>query len=409
MKTLRRLILVQLTLLVLMLAAPGISWAEGPAELRLGASSVTSEKKFWRRLPAFDFKFALTRPVPYRVSIVSDPVRLIVDLKDTELPPQSANQLFGASTLPALRWGAMKGGWSRIVAELPGPYRIVKAGQSTTPPQPEIHIQLEPVSAAEFTALPGASSAQRNLPEPADSAPPADPGDSFVVVIDPGHGGYDPGAVVDGETESNLVLTFAQELRPVLDAQGIAVEMTRVNDVFVGLEQRMTLARNASADLFISLHADALPSGQAAGATVYVWSPAADSAASAQLARRHGRSDLVSGVDLTGQDDALATALMDFVRTDTQVRSVNFAEFLRSSMALKRISLHGRPVQGAAFSVLKSPDIPSVLFELGFLTDPVDRANLTNPQWRAVMVQVVADAVKNWAADEAARREGLRN
>ncbi len=114
-------------------------------------------------------------------------------------------------------------------------------------------------------------------------------------------------------------------------------------------------------------------------------------------------------MDLTGQDDALAGVLMDFARTDTQPRSEGFARMLASRMALMGIGLHGRPVQGAAFSVLKSPDIPSILLELGFLSDDEDRANLTDPLWRAGMVQVIADAVTGWARDQAGRAALLRH
>lgn len=185
--------------------------------------------------------------------------------------------------------------------------------------------------------------------------------------------------------------------------------MTREDDSFVRLEERMTRARAAGAQLFLSLHADALPQGQAAGATVYLWNPASDGRAARQLAMRHDRDDLVAGVDLAGQDDALADTLMDFARTDTQPRSENFARWLTSRMALMGIGMHGRPVKGAAFSVLKSPDIPSALLELGFISDDSDRANLTDPSWRARMVEVVADAITGWARDDRARSAMLRH
>lgn len=123
---------------------------------------------------------------------------------------------------------------------------------------------------------------------------------------------------------------------------------------------------------------------------------------------RHGPDDLLAGLDLTGQDDALTGVLMDFARTDTQPRSRNFADWLVSRMSLMGIGMHGRPVQRATYSVLKSPDIPSVLLELGFISDHDDRANLLNPEWRARMVRVVAEAVTGWARDEAARATMLR-
>jgi N-acetylmuramoyl-L-alanine amidase len=113
-------------------------------------------------------------------------------------------------------------------------------------------------------------------------------------------------------------------------------------------------------------------------------------------------------VDLSGEDDALAAVMMDFARTDTQPRSDAFARLLTSRMALRGIWLHGRPVQGAAFAVLKSPDIPSALLELGFISDPQDLANLTDPLWRARMVEAVAEAITGWWRDEGARAGLLR-
>ncbi len=406
-------------ILALLLVFVGPAAAQDPARLQPGASSLVAtgsgwairgwDPRNWSGPPPLELRLVLDRPVPYRAFLVADPARLIVDLKGADLTgaaPQDA--LFGADLVPAVRWGHLRGDWSRMVVELPGPYRIASAGQNTAAPAPQITIALQPVSDAEFAPRPSATAALRDLPPPAALPAPADAG-RLVVALDPGHGGHDPGAEAGGETEAGLVLDFALELRRALQDRGIEVVMTREDDSFVPLERRITLARQAEADLFISLHADALPSGQAAGATVYVWNPASDAQAGRQLIQRHDRSDLLAGVDLTGQDDALAGVLMDFARTDTQPRSEGFARMLASRMALMGIGLHGRPVQGAAFSVLKSPDIPSILLELGFLSDDEDRANLTDPLWRAGMVQVIADAVTGWARDQAGRAALLRH
>ena len=408
-------------ILALCLALAGPAAAQEPARLQPGASSLVAtgsgwairgwDPRGWSGPPPLELRLVLDRPVPYRAFLVADPARLIVDLKGADLTGAAPQQaLFGADLVPALRWGPLRDDWSRIVVELPGPYRIASAGQSTAAPAPQVTIALQPVSEADFSPRPSATAALRDLPPPAGL--PAAQGDDdgrLVVALDPGHGGHDPGADAGGETEAGLVLTFALELRRALRDRGVEVVMTREDDTFVPLERRITMARQAGADLFVSLHADALPTGQAAGATVYVWNPASDGRAAQQLVLRHDRTDLLAGVDLSGQDDALAGVLMDFVRTDTQPRSEGFARILASRMALMGIGLHGRPVQGAAFSVLKSPDIPSVLLELGFLSDEEDRANLTDPLWRAGMVQVIADAVTGWARDQAGRAALLRH
>ncbi|MTD99069.1 AMIN domain-containing protein [Paracoccus sp. YIM 132242] len=381
--------------------------AEEPARLDPGASALVATGRGWGGPRPLELRLALTRAVPYRVFLIGDPARLVVDLQGADLGLARPGDLFGADLVPAIRWGKNGEGWSRIVVELPGPYRIDRAGQSARAPLSQITVALAPVAPQDFAPDRSATAALRDLPEPASIPPPA-PDYRFTVVLDPGHGGFDPGALAEGESEANLVLVFALELRAALQARGVDVQLTRGDDSFVSLERRMTAARAARADLFISLHADALPEGQAAGATVYVWNPDADSRADEQLVLRHGPDDLVAGLDLTGQDDALTGVLMDFARTDTQPRSRNFADWLVSRMSLMGIGMHGRPVQRATYSVLKSPDIPSVLLELGFISDQDDRANLLDPQWRGRMVQVVAEAVTGWARDEAARATMLR-
>ena len=394
-----------LLLILALLSLP--AWAEEPARLDLGGSALVATGRGWGGPKPLELRLALTRPVPYRVFLIGDPARLVVDLQGADLGLARPQDLFGADLAPAIRWGKNGDGWSRIVVELPGPYRIHSAGQAARAALSQITVGLAPVSAQDFAPDRSATAALRGLPEPADLPQPG-PDDRFTVVLDPGHGGHDPGALSEGESEANLVLVFALELRAALQARGVDVQLTRGDDSFVTLERRMTAARQARADLFISLHADALPEGQAAGATVYVWNPDADSRADQQLVLRHGPDDLLAGLDLTGQDDALTGVLMDFVRTDTQPRSRNFADWLVSRMSLMGIGMHGQPVQRATYSVLKSPDIPSVLLELGFISDHDDRANLLNPEWRARMVRVVAEAITGWARDEGARAAMLR-
>lgn len=394
-----------LALILALLVLP--AWAGEPARLDPGGSALVATGRGWGGPKPLELRLSLTKAVPYRVFLIGDPARLVVDLQGADLGMARPEDLFGADLSPAIRWGPNGDGWSRIVVELPGPYRIDSAGQTTGALLSLITVALAPVAAEDFAPRPSATAALRGLPEPADLPPPA-PDDRFTVVLDPGHGGHDPGALAEGESEANLVLVFALELRAALQARGVDVRLTRDDDSFVSLERRMTAARQARADLFISLHADALPDGQAAGATVYVWNPDADSRADEQLVLRHGPDDLLAGLDLTGQEDALTGVLMDITRTDTQPRSRNFADWLVSRMSLMGIGMHGRPVQRATYSVLKSPDIPSVLLELGFISDHDDRANLLNPEWRGRMVRVVTEAVTGWARDEAARATLLR-
>lgn len=397
-----------LLLALLLVLAPLAGLAQGPASVDLGDSSLTRTGRGWWRPPPLRLQLSLSHAVPYRVYLVGEPARLIVDLKGADLGASRPEDLFGADLVPAIRWGRFQQGWSRIVVELPGAYRVARADQRTAPPHPRITVDLAPVRERDFSPRASAATALRDLPAPAELPPPPPAAAGLTVALDPGHGGFDPGAQAGDESEAALVLIFAQALRTELEARGVTVVMTREDDSFVRLEDRMTRARQAGAGLFLSLHADALPTGQAAGATVYLWNPAADDRAARQLALRHDRDDLVAGLDLAGQDDMLAEVLMDFARTDTHPRAESFARLVVSRMALMGLGLHGRPVQGAAFSVLKSPDIPSALLELGFISDPTDRANLTDPLWRSRMVTVLADAITGWARDETARAELLR-
>ena len=233
-----------IALLALMLAPPP-AVAQEPARLVPGASALTSSGGGWLRGPPdMQLRLTLTRAVPYRVFLVGDPIRLIVDLKDVDFANSKAQDLFGADLVPAIRWGHYRRGWSRMVVELPGPYRVTSAGLRTGAPQPQITVALEPVSEAEFAPRPSAATALRDLPAPAD-LPEAPITEGLVVALDPGHGGFDPGAQAGGETEADLVLEFALDLRKALEARGVNVAMTREDDSFVALEDRMTLAREA--------------------------------------------------------------------------------------------------------------------------------------------------------------------
>ena len=155
--------------------------------------------------------------------------------------------------------------------------------------------------------------------------------------------------------------------------------------------------------MFVSLHADALAEGEAVGATVYTLADEASDKASATLAERHNRDDLLAGVDLAQQDDLVVQVLMDMARTETQPRTDRLADSLVSAIKGAGIKMHRRPRQEGAFSVLKSPDIPAVLLELGFLSSAGDMARLSDTEWRQKMAVALRDGLKAWAADDAAR------
>jgi N-acetylmuramoyl-L-alanine amidase len=269
----------------------------------------------------------------------------------------------------------------------------------------KLALRLDPTSAEAFAAaaaqpeLPG-----WGMPNVTDLAkPPARVPGRWIVVLDPGHGGIDPGAERDGQTEADLVLQFAREFKEILLRDGrFQVVMTRDSDHFVPLETRISIARAAAADVMLSLHADALSEGEAVGVTLYSLSDEASDAASAALAERHDRDDLLAGVDLTAQDDLVASVLMDMARTETGPKIDRLATTLVGAITKAGLPMHRRPYQKAGFSVLKSPDIPSLLIELGFMSSASDLERLNDPGWRASMAEALRNGIVAWAEAEAA-------
>ena len=369
------------------------------ARLDVGASSVTQGDG------GLNLTFDVSQPVPWRLRFLDAPPRLILDAREVDWT--GVQRLAVPAPVTALRAGRFRAGWSRLVIELDGPQRLISAEMATLGDRAVIRVVLAPTDPESFAA----EAARADLPEwavpdPADIvAPLPEGGGPLVVVLDPGHGGIDPGAERDGESEADLMLTFARELKEVLLRDGrFAVVMTREDDIFVPLETRTSVARDAGADLFLSLHADALAEGEAQGATVYTLAADATDAASAALAERHDRDDLLAGIDLSDQDDLVAEVLMDMARTETMPSTDRLAAAVVGAIKAAEIRMHRYPHQTAGFSVLKSPDIPSVLLELGFLSSERDFKRLSDPVWRARMAEAVRLAILQWADEEDALR-----
>lgn len=351
-----------------------------------------------------ELRLAVTQPVPWRLRLLDNPPRLVVDTREVDW--RGAVDLGRTGTgVAALRAGVLRPGWSRLVAELSRPMAVAEAGMQTATDGAVIAIRLESVPPEDFAQRAARPDpAEWSLPEPVDLPPIAPRGTGpLVVVLDPGHGGIDPGAEYEGQTEADLMLAFARELKELLlRAGGFEVVMTRNEDVFVPLESRISIARAAGAHVFLSLHADALVEGEATGATIYTLAADATDRAAEALAERHDRDDLLAGVDLSSADDLIAQVLMDMARTETTPRTDRLADALKAQIKAAGIAMHRHPRQAAAFSVLKAPDIPSVLIELGFLTSPRDFRRLTDPEWRAKMAGAIQAAVTDWAREDAA-------
>jgi len=355
----------------------------------------------------------LSQPVPWRARLLDGPPRLLLDFRELDL---AALKGVAAGEGPAIAWqgGRIRPGWSRLVVMLPGPFAIAQSEMRTQGAggTARLSLHLAPSPPPEFAkaaarpeppewALPEAFS-----PPPSALAPTARAAGK-VFVLDPGHGGIDPGAERGARTEADLMLAMARALKEALVRRGAEVALTREADDFVPLEMRLSRARALGAGAFVSLHADALAEGEARGASVYTLADEATEAAGAALAERHDRGELLAGVDLSAQDDTVAAALMAMARVETAPRNTRLAAALIGGMKAAGAPLHPRPQQEASFSVLKSPDIPSALLEFGFLSNGQDAKNLADPAWRAKVAESLAEALITWQAEEA-RLNALR-
>ncbi len=398
---------------VSMLGVPGTTKAQ---DLQALARVDTAASKIEDgRNDTISFSFALSQPVPFRVFTLNDPPRVILDFKEidwTGFDKVAVNQSVGVKDL---RFGIFRPGWSRLVMDLD---RLVVPEQTEmrvdeTRGTATLDITMIAASQEDFAKF----STQREedgwaLPKAAETGKAKERqlgNRPVVVVIDPGHGGVDGGATRDGYLEKDLVMQFALELEEALIRTGrYRAELTRRDDVFLSLPDRISVARERGADVFLSIHADALSEGNATGTTVYTLSDEASSEMAAELAAGHDRSDLLAGVDLKEQDDQIAGVLMDMARLETDARSEMLAEFMVNGIAQSVGRIRKRPHLGAGFTVLKAPDIPSVLIELGFMSNKSDLNNLLTQSWRDKVVLGVIDALDNWTVEDAAQGRLLR-
>ena len=228
-----------------------------------------------------------------------------------------------------------------------------------------------------------------------------------LVVIDPGHGGPDPGAIAGPYFESTLVLGLARALEAqLLRGGGIRVAMTRDRDRFVALGERVEIARALGADLFLSIHADSAGERQeVAGASIYVLSDEASSEAAARYAARENRADLLNGIPVSEAPDEVSAILVELAQRRTSASSARFAELiLREGQGVLRF--HPQPLRAAGLAVLRAPDVPGVLFEAGFVTNPDEARRLASPRLRADFARVMDRAIRIQLARDGAAGAG---
>ena len=350
----------------------------------------------------------LSRKVDVNVFSLADPYRVIIDLPEVsfQMPPGLGTEKRGLVT--GYRYGLFAPAKSRIVIDVNGPFLVDKAFVLEARPDQPARLVVDLVATDRTTFLAKLRAARSpivgSIPQSRPEAQPtaAKP----VVILDPGHGGIDPGtASADGVTEKEVVLAFAKTLRQKLEAKGdYQVYLTREGDTFLALRERVEFAQSKGANLFVSIHADSFPkhANEASGATVYTLSERASDDEAKELAAKENFSDAIAGVELpTDRDEVVANILIDLAQRETQNRSIVFARSVAGEMSAAE--LHRKSLKSAGFRVLKSPDVPSVLLELGFLSNPDDKKRLTSEAWRGAMADKVSAAIDAYFAKRVAR------
>jgi N-acetylmuramoyl-L-alanine amidase len=343
------------------------------------------------------FEADLTAAIGFSVTAETNPNRVIIDMPSIAFDLANGAGHEVAGVVSAYSYGAAAEGKSRIIIETKRPVVInwstVKSAKAGKPPR--MMVDLIETSQEGYADT---------LARDNGDAPPVETGSitsateqpprKMIIALDPGHGGQDPGASSDDNIhEKDVVLAYAQALKESLLSTGrYEVEMTRSEDTFVHLENRVKVAREKKADLFIAIHADTLDNPDVRGATLYTVSDKASDAEAGALAQKENRADVIAGMDLGKQTKEVSNLLINLAQRESKNQAMFFAK-----KALKEIKpiteMTGKPIRSAGFLVLKAPDVPSVLLELGYLSNRRDVALLNDPEWRKKMALAMTRSI----------------
>jgi N-acetylmuramoyl-L-alanine amidase len=376
---------------------------------------------------------SLTQRSDFKVFTLADPYRVVIDMTEVDWKVKSGTKLSGQGLVAGMRYGLFKAGTSRVVLDLMEPSEVARA--EFLPPgngEPlRLLVDLRPVPDTQFRAQMksstvaysaiasiapvtkppvtkpaakaltstssgagagagalGGSAAKQPIEEPNRGKP--------LIVIDPGHGGIDPGAIGSTVNEKQLTLAVAKALKKELEDTGkFRVLLTRSRDVYIPLRERFGLAREKGAELFISLHADSHNNPLTRGASVYTLSEKASDAESEALAAKENKSDIIAGVDLSKQSNVVSNILIDLAQRDTKNMSTRFASLLVRELKDQTMLL-GNTHRFAGFAVLKAPDVPSVLVEMGYISSSKDEAMLSSSGHQKKLARAIRQAVENY-------------
>lgn len=345
------------------------------------------------------FVMDLSGPAAVSVFMLDEPYRVVVDLSEMhfELPADTGKT--GKGLVTAFRYGLISAGKSRIVLDATGPVAVDKAfvlpAENGQPAR--LVVDLVKSSRTAFLETLRISRDRDRLAseQKQEAAPGPAPNDGKLrIVLDPGHGGIDSGAIAkSGTLEKHIVLAFARTLKEKLEANDrYEITMTRNNDVFMPLRSRVQFARQKHADLFVSIHADSFSGADIRGATVYTLSERASDQMAASIAESENKSDILAGVDVPEDTNEVSDILIDLARRETKNFAVVFARNVIKELK-PDVRLFKRAHQQAGFMVLKAPDVPSALVELGYLSNPDDEKLLTSPEWREKTAVAITRAI----------------
>jgi N-acetylmuramoyl-L-alanine amidase len=384
--------------------------AAGPAAVAGPEFPIASDVRLAGDGKQTRFVLDLDKATQFRAFTLADPYRVVVDIPQVNFQLPAGAGTTGRGLIKAFRYGLVMPGGSRIVFDLTGPARIANSYVlNAANGQPSrLVVELEEVDGTAFVQSLGVDSRPELKPAIADAADVTAAAGAAavpksgaavdlrpVIVIDPGHGGVDNGTRSGTESEKNLVLGFGLALRDRIEQSGkYRVVMTRSDDTFIPLADRVRIARNQSAALFVSIHADALPrrEGDAQGATIYTLSDRATDAEAERLAETENKADAIGGVNLTEEPTEVADILIDLAQRETRTFSNRFARLLAGEMK-NTARMYKHPLKSAGFRVLKAPDVPSVLVELGYVSNKSDLQHLVSENWRSKTVGSMAQAI----------------
>jgi N-acetylmuramoyl-L-alanine amidase len=395
------------TILLGCLAAAERAGAAGPQTRPTGDYPVASAVRVGGDEGQTRLVVDFSQKVDVRAFTLANPYRVVIDMPQVAFQFPARTGEHGRGLIKAFRFGLVMQGGSRIVIDLAKPARIDKAFVLESSNEQPARLILD-LAAVDREAFMRAIALENRAPDvgykraPPVAATPDEKADPRpLVVIDPGHGGIDNGTrAATGELEKSIVLEFSLLLREHIEKTGkYRVLMTRSDDTFVPLAERVAIARQRQAALLVSIHADALArgDGDAQGATIYTLSDRASDAAAARLAESENGSDAIAGLDLSAEPDDVADILFDLARRETKGFSVQFARGLVTEMR-NATRMHKDPLRSAGFRVLKAPDVPSVLVELGYVSNRGDLKSLTSEAWRNRTAASITKAIDAYFA-----------